>query len=156
MREHLFGEKSPLFRHKLVEGTRGEFGESIRLTQLGIKALLGKQSGSCSSQELKTRVMKNTLFDLRSRISKRTRSCFPPRSWKLFIPSYSASHSRAGIRRGWQLITSGSMGLTNRQYGFALWSPRHRKNFNGTDDRIRTSSTTSQGRRITGIELLGG
>ncbi|MBW4057186.1 MAG: ATP-binding protein, partial [Proteobacteria bacterium] len=63
MKEHLFGDKSQLKRHKLVEGTSGEFGESVRLTQLGIKALIGKQPGTCTTQELKSRVRKNTFFD---------------------------------------------------------------------------------------------
>jgi AAA+ superfamily predicted ATPase len=62
MKEHLFGEKSPLKRQRLVEGTNGEFGESVQLSQLGLTALLGKH-GKSTAQELKRRVKKNTLFD---------------------------------------------------------------------------------------------
>jgi len=62
MKEHLFGEISPLKRHRLVEGTNGEFGESVQLSQRGLTALLGKH-GKSTGLELKRRVKKNTLFD---------------------------------------------------------------------------------------------
>jgi len=64
MKEHLFGEKSPLVRQRLLEGSHGEFGESVQLSQLGLTALLGKHSSKSTTQELKRRVKKNTLFDI--------------------------------------------------------------------------------------------
>ncbi|WP_136515935.1 ATP-binding protein [Geomonas edaphica] len=102
VREHLFGEKSPLLEKKLVEGTRGEFGESIRLTQLGIKALLGKQSDLCSSQELKSRVRKNTLFDLEEPNIRKDSVMLPPKVMEA-IQSIIFSESQQGqeIRRSW-------------------------------------------------------
>lgn len=62
MREHLFGEKSPLMHKKLIESTDGSFGESIQITQLGSTALLGKQEGKLTKKELKAR-FKRTLFE---------------------------------------------------------------------------------------------
>lgn len=63
MKEHLFGEKSKLKRYRLLDSSHGNFGESIQLTQLGIKALLGKEYGKCTAQELRGKIRKNTLFD---------------------------------------------------------------------------------------------
>jgi hypothetical protein len=63
MQEHLFGEKSQLMRHRLLEGTKGTFGEAVRLTSLGIRAVLGKQCYKRSAQDLKNRVRTATLFD---------------------------------------------------------------------------------------------
>lgn len=63
MKEHLFGEKSPLMHKKLIESTDGSFGENIQITQLGSTALLGKHEGKLKGKELKARIKKRTLFD---------------------------------------------------------------------------------------------
>lgn len=64
VRNHLFGDKSPLVRQRLVEGTQGIFGETVQLTQAGATALLGRQTGKKSLQNLRRRVKQGTLFDL--------------------------------------------------------------------------------------------
>ena len=63
MREHLFGTRSRLKRQRLIEGVHGEFGDTIRLTTLGIKALTGERTGTAKLCELKKRIQKTTLFD---------------------------------------------------------------------------------------------
>jgi hypothetical protein len=111
MKDHLFGEKSPLRLYKLLEGTCGEFGESVRLTQLGIKALIGKQSASCTTQELKIRVKKNTLFDFEEpKVNKESLQL--PESVMEAIRSLIFSESQEGqqIRKGWHLSLPAAWG----------------------------------------------
>ena len=102
MREHLFGEKSQLMRHKLLEGTRGEFGESVRLSQRGIKVLLGRQCSTSSAQELKRWVKKNTLFDFEEPVLKPDAVMLPPKVMEA-IRSIIFSESKHGreIRKDW-------------------------------------------------------
>lgn len=102
MKEHIFGEKSPLMRYKLLEGTRSEFGESIRLTQCGLKALLGKQSGLYTNQELKNWVKKNTLFDFEEPVIK-SDAVMLPSSVSEAIRSIIFGESSEGrrIRKDW-------------------------------------------------------
>lgn len=103
MQEHLFGENSTLIRQQLLEGIHGAFGEEVRLTQTGIRALIGSNRGRCSSQELRRSVRKNTLFDLEE-------PKLDPDSVKLSVPVMEAiraiifSESRAGrqVRKTWQ------------------------------------------------------
>lgn len=63
MKEHLLGEKSPLMRKKLIESSRGAFGEQIRLTQLAMINLLGELDATKNGKELQNRIKKQTLFD---------------------------------------------------------------------------------------------
>jgi hypothetical protein len=102
MREHIFGEQSTLMRHKLLEGTRSEFGESVRLSQLGIKALLGRQSGGKTAQELKSWVKKNTLFDFEEPGIKHDAVMLPPKvleSIRTII--FSESSEGKKVRKEW-------------------------------------------------------
>lgn len=64
MHDHLYEGKSQLIRCKLLEGTRGSFGEMVQITQLGVIALHGSEGGKITIQELQSRVKKNTLFDI--------------------------------------------------------------------------------------------
>jgi len=101
MKEHLFGEKSPLKRHRLIEGTNGEFGESVQLSQLGLTALLGKH-GKTTAQELKRRVKKNTLFDFEEPKIQRDSLQLPVMVMEA-IKSLIYSESKEGkqIRKSW-------------------------------------------------------
>jgi len=102
MKEHLFGEKSPLLRHKLIEGTHGNFGEAVQLTHFGSTALYGKQRGKSSNQELKNRVKKNTLFDFEEPKIKKESLHLPTQVMEA-IRSLLFSESRKGrqIRKSW-------------------------------------------------------
>lgn len=102
MKEHLFGEKSPLLHKKLIEGTDGSFGETIQLTQLGITALIGKQEGKLTQKELAARIKKRTLFDYEEpTITKE--SVMLPTPIMEAIRSLIFSESRLGqrIRKKW-------------------------------------------------------
>lgn len=102
MQEHLFGEKSPLIRQKLLEGAHGTFGEAVRLTQHGITALIGKQCGKGTTKELKERVKKNMLFDFEEPKVKKE-SLLLPATVMEAIRSLLFSESRKGkrIRKKW-------------------------------------------------------
>lgn len=102
MQDHLFGEKSPLLRQRLLEGTRGMFGESVRLTQLGITALIGRQSGKTTAQELKNRVKKHTLFDLEIPKVKKEALLLPPQVTEA-VRALLFSETQQGqrIRKNW-------------------------------------------------------
>ena len=102
MREHLFGEQSPLIRQRLVEATHGSYGEAVKLTQLGIKALIGKQSGKGSAKDLKHRVKKNTLFDFEEPKVKKASLHLPDLVMEA-LRSLIFSESRIGrqIRKSW-------------------------------------------------------
>ena len=102
MREHLFGDKSQLLRQGLVTGTQGSFGESVRLTQVGFKALQGKQRGKTSTQDLKSRVRKSTLFDVEEPTVKTEALLLPPMVMEA-LRSLIFSESRHGrrIRKKW-------------------------------------------------------
>lgn len=102
MKDHLFGEKSRLIRHRLMEGTQGTFGESVRLTGMGIRALLGKHCGKSSAQDLKNRVRTSTLFDYEEpKIGKE--DLLLPTHIMEAIQSLIFSESRQGrrIRKSW-------------------------------------------------------
>jgi AAA+ superfamily predicted ATPase len=104
MKEHLFGEKSPLMRQVLMEGIYGSFGESVQLTQLGLIALLGKHSGKITPQDLKNRVKKSTLFDIEEpKVNKE--SLLLPQLVMEAVRSLVFSESPKGrqIRKSWQL-----------------------------------------------------
>lgn len=102
MQEHLFGEKSQLLRHRLVEGAKGAFGESVRLTQLGIRALLGKNVGKGTAQDLKSRVRTSTLFDIEEPKVTRDSLLLPAHVMEA-IQSLIFSESQHGrrIRKSW-------------------------------------------------------
>ena len=104
MKDHLFADKSHLKRIRLLEGTRSEFGESVQLTQLGIKALLGKQGSKSTGQELKMRVRKNTLFDFEEPNIKSESVMLPPPVMEA-ISSIIFSESQQGqeIRKSWNV-----------------------------------------------------
>jgi len=112
MKDHLFGLKSSLMRHKLLEGTQGAFGESVQLTQIGIKALLGTNCGKITAQELKSRVKKNTLFDIEEPKVK-TESLQLPIQVMEAIRSLIFSESREGrlIRKSWHLSLPAAWGV---------------------------------------------
>ena len=102
MREHLFGNKSRLKRLRLVEGTQGEFGETVRLTELGIRALIGKQPGKITSNDFKKRIKKTTLFDYEEpRVGKE--AIMLPQPTLEAIRSLIFSESKEGrrIRKSW-------------------------------------------------------
>jgi len=103
LKEHLFGEKSQLMRNQLLESSHGSFGETVRLTQLGIKALLGKQYGKGTSQELKNRIKKQTLFDFEEPKLHKEAVLLPSPVMEA-IRSLIFSESREGkqIRKSWQ------------------------------------------------------
>ncbi len=103
MKDHLFDKKSPLMRHRLIEGTNGKFGESVQLTQNAIAALIGKPKGKNTTQELKTRVKKHTLFDVETPKLKTDSLQLPPPVMEA-IRSLLFSESLKGkqIRKGWQ------------------------------------------------------
>jgi len=101
MRAHIFGEKSPLIRSKLMEGTSGEFGESVRLTQLGITTLLGTLSGR-NSHDLQSRIRKNTLFDFEEpNINKDSVMLPPPVMEAVRSIIFSESEHGRNIRTEW-------------------------------------------------------
>jgi AAA+ superfamily predicted ATPase len=101
MQEHLFGEKSQLLRHRLVEGAKGAFGESVRLTQFGIRALLGKNDKG-TAQDLKSRVRTCTLFDIEEPKVTRDSLLLPAHVMEV-IQSLIFSESQHGrrIRKSW-------------------------------------------------------
>ncbi len=104
MKEHLFGDKSQLMRQRLLEGSHGTFGETIQLTQAGLTSILGKHKGKTSTQELKTKVKKNTLFDFED-AKVRAESLQLPKAIMDTIRSLIFSESNKGklIRKSWQL-----------------------------------------------------
>ena len=111
MKEHLFGEKSELMRHRLLEGTNGTFGESVQLSQLGMVAILGKQSGKNSSQNLKNRVKKHTLFDLEEpKLDKDALQLPDPVMEAIRSLLFSESLKGRQIRKGWQLSLPAAWG----------------------------------------------
>jgi len=112
MKDHLFGDKSYLKLNRLLEGTRSEFGETVQLTQLGIKALLGKQGSKSTGQELKMRVKKNTLFDFEEPNIKLESVTLPPPVMEA-IRSLIFSESQEGkqIRKSWHLSLPSAWGV---------------------------------------------
>ncbi|MBV5328224.1 MAG: ATP-binding protein [Chlorobium sp.] len=111
MKEHLFGEKSHLKRHRLLEGTRSEFGEIVQLTQIGIKALLGKQGSKSTGQELKLRVKKNTLFDFEEpNVNKESLQLPTPVMEAIRSLIFSESQVGLQIRKGWHLSLPAAWG----------------------------------------------
>lgn len=101
MKEHLFGEKSPLMHKKLIESIDGSFGESIQITQLGSTALLGKHEGKLTEKELKAR-FKRTLFDYEEPEVKKESVMLPAPIMEA-IRSIIFSESQLGqrIRKKW-------------------------------------------------------
>ena len=102
MKEHLFGTKGLLIRNRLLEGTRGTFGETVQLTQLGATVLLGRKRGKGTASELKSRVKKNTLFDIEEPKLKKE-SLYLPALVMEAIKSLIFSESKKGkqIRKSW-------------------------------------------------------
>lgn len=111
MKEHLFGEKSPLMRQRLVEGAHGTFGESLQLTMFGIRALLGKRSGKLSAQDIRSRVKKRTLFDFEEPVIDRGSVLLSPPVMEA-VGSLIFSESRQGrkIRKGWHASLPAALG----------------------------------------------
>ncbi|MBI2354431.1 MAG: ATP-binding protein [Deltaproteobacteria bacterium] len=103
MQEHLYGKNSNLMRQRLVEGARGSFGEGVKLTQVGIRALLGKNRYKGTTQELISKVRKNTLFDIEEPKVKRSSVKLPPLVMEA-LRSLIFSESKKGrqIREQWQ------------------------------------------------------
>lgn len=100
MNEHLFGTTSKLFRYRLIEATQSQFGETVQLTTVGIKALIGNEKNS--SQELKMRISKNTLFDFEEPKVKKDSLMLTPQTTEV-IQSLIFSESKQGkrIRKSW-------------------------------------------------------
>ncbi|OGU05545.1 MAG: hypothetical protein A2075_23935 [Geobacteraceae bacterium GWC2_58_44] len=111
MKDHLFGEKSPLMRHRLLEGTQGTFGESVRISRIGITALLGKHGEKITVEDLKKRVKKYTLFDIEEPKVKKDSLQLPVPVMEA-IRSLIFSESREGkqIRESWQLSLPAAWG----------------------------------------------
>lgn len=111
MREHLFGKKSKLIEHRLIEGIQGEYGETVRLTHLGYKALLGKQRNNVSFKELKDRIKKNTRFDFEAPKIKSESILLPPQTLES-IRSLIFSESKEGkrIRKSWHSSLPATLG----------------------------------------------
>jgi hypothetical protein len=104
MKEHLFDEKSHLRCLRLLEGTRSEFGETVQLTQIGMKALLGKQGSKSTGQELKLRVKKNTLFDFEEpKVNKESLQLPTPVMEAIRSIIFSESKQGQKIRKGWHV-----------------------------------------------------
>ncbi len=102
MKEHLFGAKGSLMRNKLIEGTRGTFGEAIQLTQRGITALLGKKRGKSTINELKDRIKKNTLFDFEEPKLKKESLYLPDLVMEAIRALiFSESHKGQQLRKSW-------------------------------------------------------
>ena len=111
MKEHLFGEKSQLKHHRFLEGARSEFGETVQLTQLGIKALLGKHGSKSTGQELKMRVKKNTLFDFEEpKVNKESLQLPTPVMEAIRSLIFSESQVGQQIRKGWHLSLPAAWG----------------------------------------------
>nr|MBW4056987.1 AAA family ATPase [Pseudomonadota bacterium] len=111
MKNHLFADKSHLKRNRLLEGTRSEFGETVQLTQLGIKALLGKQGCKSTGQELKMRVKKNTLFDFEEpKVNKESLQLPTPVMEAIRSLIFSESQVGQQIRKGWHLSLPAAWG----------------------------------------------
>lgn len=111
MKNHLFDEKSHLKRNRLLEGTRSEFGESVQLTQRGIKTLLGKQGSKSTGQDLKMRVRKNTLFDFEEPKVKKDSLLLPtPVMEAIRSIIFSESSEGRQIRKGWHLSLPAAWG----------------------------------------------
>lgn len=110
MKEHLFGEKSPLMHKKLIESTDGSFGESIQITQLGSTALLGKQEGKLTKKELKAR-FKRTLFEYEEPEVKKESVMLPAPIMEA-IRSLIFSESKLGrrIRKSWHMSLPAAWG----------------------------------------------
>lgn len=102
MKDHLFGSNSRLKKQRLLEGARGDFGDTIRLTSLGMKALLGKQPDIDMAKELKNRIKKTTLFDYEEPSVKNGSVILPPPTTEA-IQSLLFSESKEGkkIRQLW-------------------------------------------------------
>lgn len=100
MNEHLFGSSSKLFRHRLIEATQSQFGETVQLTTVGIKALVGNEKNS--SLELKMHITKNTLFDFEEPKVKKDSLMLPPHTTEA-IQSLIFSESKQGkrLRKSW-------------------------------------------------------
>lgn len=102
MKEHLFGTKSLLMKNRLIEGSRSTFGESVQITQSGVTALLGRKRCKSMTSDLKSRVKKNTLFDIEQPRLKKE-SLYLPALVMEAIKSLIFSESRKGkqIRKSW-------------------------------------------------------
>lgn len=111
MKEHLFGKKSPLMVQQLLEGAHSEFGESVRLTQHGIKSLLGKLSGNVSTQDMRNRIKKNTLFDFEEPTVKKDSVHLPPPVMEA-VRSIIFSESEQGqkLRKDWHVSLPAAWG----------------------------------------------
>ena len=103
MKEHLYGEKSPLIQHRLLEGSKGAFGETVQLTHLGSLALYGTQNSKTVYTDLENRIKKRTLFDIETPIIKKE-SLQLPHTVLEAIQSLLFSESSQGrqIRKEWQ------------------------------------------------------
>ena len=111
MKDHLFGEKSPLMRHRLLEGTNGTFGESVRISRIGITALLGKHGDKTTVQDLKKRVKKYTLFDFEEpKVNKDSLQLPGPVMEAIRSLIFSESREGKQIRESWQLSLPAAWG----------------------------------------------
>jgi AAA+ superfamily predicted ATPase len=111
MKEHLYGEKSKLMSNRLLEASHSTFGETVRLTQTAVTALIGKHLDKNKSQDLKKRVKKNTLFDLEEPKVKKESVQLPEKVMEA-IRSLIFSESKKGkqIRKNWHATLPAAWG----------------------------------------------
>ncbi len=62
MREHLFGENSPLRKRRLIEADGGEFGQSLRVAPAGIAALTGHRPRGRGNAALLRHLQRSQIF----------------------------------------------------------------------------------------------
>jgi hypothetical protein len=111
MKDHIFGDKSPLLHHSLIEGTHSTFGETIRITQTGAMAMLGETGFKCCSKELKARVKRNTLFDLEEPVLDAASLLVSPQLMEMIQALiHSESENGKSIRKIWQTAWSATWG----------------------------------------------
>lgn len=111
MKDHIFGDKSPLLLHGLIEGTHSTFGETIRITRTGAMALLGETDFKCCSKDLKGRIKRNTLFDLEEPVLDSDSLLVSPQVMEMIQALiHSESEQGKSIRQIWQTTLSATWG----------------------------------------------
>ncbi len=63
LREHLYGDGSPLLRQRLLEGGETPFGRQFKLARTAITAILGRPVKSGRKSDLVKELVKKTIFD---------------------------------------------------------------------------------------------
>ena len=63
LREHLYGDTSPLLRQRLLEGSENHFGRQFKLSRTAITAILGRPVKSGRKTDLVKELVRKTIFD---------------------------------------------------------------------------------------------